>query len=111
MSGLVSPQYVNMYMNSLDCRRTQIEPQIVQQNGQANFNGTKLQHICVPLPPLAEQARIVLRVEELQRLCADLRERLTARQTCQARFAGALVMQAASTAPFVTHAGELAAAA
>lgn len=111
MSGLVSPQYVNMYMNSVECRRTQIEPQIVQQNGQANFNGTKLQHICVPLPPLAEQARIVVRVEALRRLCADLRARLIARQTCQARFAETLIEQVVSTAPSAAHANDLAAAA
>lgn len=111
MSGFVSPLYVNMYMNSVDCRRTQIEPQIVQQNGQANFNGTKLQQICVPLPPLAEQARIVVRVEELRRLCADLRKRLIARQTCQARFAEAVIVQSASIASLATHTDHLAAAA
>jgi type I restriction enzyme, S subunit len=47
----------------------------------------------VPLPPLAEQSRIVARVESLRRLCADLRQRLTASQTTQARLADALVTQ------------------
>jgi type I restriction enzyme S subunit len=45
----------------------------------------------VPLPPLAEQSRIVARVEALRRLCADLRQRLAASQTAQAQLAGALV--------------------
>ena len=44
-----------------------------------------------PLPPLAEQSRIVTRVEELFRLCADLRQRLSASQTTQAHLAEALV--------------------
>lgn len=96
MSPLVCPEYVNIYINSIDCRQTQIEPQIVQQNGQANFNGTKLQQICVPLPPLAEQERIVARVQDLRRLCADLRARLTQRQSCQAHLAAALVEQTAA---------------
>ena len=44
-----------------------------------------------PLPPLAEQSRIVARVEELRCLCANLRQRLSASQTTQAHLAEALV--------------------
>ena len=47
-----------------------------------------------PLPPLAEQSRIVARVEELRRLCADLRARLTASRATQGRLAEALVAAA-----------------
>jgi hypothetical protein len=59
----------------------------------------------------AEQARIVARVEELRVLCAELRARLTARQTCQTRFANAVVEQAASTVPSAAHTDDLTAAA
>ncbi|MFO0432938.1 MAG: restriction endonuclease subunit S [bacterium] len=45
----------------------------------------------IALPPLAEQARIVARVTELRRLCADLRQRLAASQATQSRLAEALV--------------------
>ena len=45
----------------------------------------------IPLPPLAEQSRIVTRVTALRRLCADLRQRLAERQSVQARLAEALV--------------------
>ncbi|MFM0632291.1 restriction endonuclease subunit S [Paraburkholderia xenovorans] len=65
----------------------------------------------IPLPPLAEQHRIVVRVEDLSRLCADLRARLAARQTCQTRFAEALVGQMAPTASLATRTDDLAAAA
>ena len=61
--------------------------------------GLNLQNIndlLVPLPPLAEQARIVTRVDSLRRLCADLRQRLAAGQTVQAQLAQSLV---ASLAP------------
>lgn len=47
-----------------------------------------------PLPPVAEQARIVARVTELRRLSATLRERLQAQQATQSRLAEALVEQA-----------------
>ncbi len=50
----------------------------------------------IPLPPLAEQARIIGRVTELLRLCADLRQRLTASQSTQSHLAEALVESAAA---------------
>ncbi len=61
-----------------------------------HFVGQALQRYAFPLPPSAEQARIVARVTELRRLCADLRQRLTASQTTQSHLAGALVEQAAA---------------
>nr|WP_296018572.1 restriction endonuclease subunit S [uncultured Acidovorax sp.] len=61
--------------------------------GQPNVNGTALSELTLPLPPLAEQSRIVTRVTALRRLCADLRQRLAERQSVQARLAGALVAQ------------------
>lgn len=50
----------------------------------------------IPLPPLAEQARILDRVTELRRLCAALRQRLAASQSTQSHLAEALVEQAAA---------------
>ena len=67
-----SSDFINHYINSSFCRITQLEPQIIQQNGQANFNGTKLKNIICPLPPLPEQHRIVAKVESLMRLCDEL---------------------------------------
>ena len=45
----------------------------------------------IALPPLAEQSRIVTRVADLRRLCADLRQRLAASQSTQAHLAEVLV--------------------
>ncbi len=58
-----------------------------------NINGQIIKKMVMPLPPLAEQARIVARVAQLRRLCADLRQRLTQSQTTQAALAEALVAQ------------------
>ncbi len=66
------PNFFSNYINSSLCRETQIEPSIIQQNGQANFNGTKLSNIITPLPPLSEQKRIVAKLDELMQYCDDL---------------------------------------
>lgn len=66
--------FINAYINSSLCRTTQLEPEIIQQNGQANFNGTKLRNIICPLPPSSEQSRIIKRFDELMNLCDDLQE-------------------------------------
>lgn len=73
---LVIPEYINYYLNSSVCRISQIEPNITQQNGQANFNGTKLKNILIPLPPLNEQKRIVAKLDQLMSLCDRLEEQL-----------------------------------
>ena len=62
---------------------------------QPVISGRKVYPIVVALPPLSEQSRIVARVESLRRLCADLRQRLAARQTTQAHLAEALVNEVA----------------
>jgi len=54
-----------------------------------------LRNFVVPIPPLGEQRRIVARVEELRRLCANLRRRLTEARETQSRLADALVAELA----------------
>jgi type I restriction enzyme S subunit len=61
---------------------------------QPNLNVGKVKQSQIPLPPLAEQSRIVTRVEELRSLCSNLRQRLAARQTTQAHLAEALIAEA-----------------
>jgi len=49
----------------------------------------------IPLPPLAEQHRIVAKVDALMALCDALEARLKERSTVQGRLAGAVVKQVA----------------
>jgi type I restriction enzyme, S subunit len=58
---------------------------------QPTLNVGLIRSSATPLPPIAEQARIVARVNEIRRLCADLRLRLAASQTTQSHLAEALV--------------------
>ncbi|MBK7989555.1 MAG: hypothetical protein IPK05_05260 [Comamonadaceae bacterium] len=62
-----------------------------RSNGVPHISTKQVAGLVLGLPPLAEQSRIVARVEALRRLCADLRQRLAAGQTTQALLAGALV--------------------
>jgi type I restriction enzyme S subunit len=62
---------------------------------QPNLNVGKIKATLIPLPPLAEQSRIVTRVAQLRRLCTDLRQRLSASQSTQAHLAEALVQDVA----------------
>lgn len=65
----------------------------ITTSGLYNLSVGKIRNFVVPMPSLAEQSRIVARVESLRRLCADLRQRLSASQTAQAQLAGALVQE------------------
>jgi type I restriction enzyme S subunit len=54
--------------------------------------------IPVPVPPAAEQARIVTRVAHLRSLCNDLRQRLAAASERQSQLAQSFVeMQSTTT--------------
>lgn len=56
------PEFLAAYINS-SFGRQWVKSVVTQQVGQANVNGTKLQALSVPLPPLAEQTRIVAEVD------------------------------------------------
>ncbi len=97
--------YVNLYLGS----------KIAHEFAAVHHHGLTLTRIGlgnfrtipVPLPPLAEQSRIVTRVESLRRLCADLRQRLAARQVVQTQLANALV-DLPSTVPSTENAADVA---
>jgi type I restriction enzyme S subunit len=72
LRDFTDPVYCNIAMNAPYFRDTQIVPELRQQCGQANVNGSKLRNMLVPLPPLAEQHRIVAKVDELMSLCDQL---------------------------------------
>ncbi|MFU6375752.1 restriction endonuclease subunit S [Metapseudomonas otitidis] len=59
-----------------------------------HFSGEKLAKYPVPLPPLAEQHRIVAKVDQLMALCDQLKARLSQARQVHEQLANALVEQA-----------------
>lgn len=90
---LLDPVYISQAMNAPYFRSTQIEPEIVQQCGQANFNGTKLSLTAIPLPPLREQHRIVARIDQLMALCDKLDHQIDAAAGKQSELLNAVMAQ------------------
>jgi type I restriction enzyme, S subunit len=88
------PRLMNMAMNTSEFRETQIIPLIKKQTGQANVNGTALKNMLIPLPPLAEQHRIVAKVDALMALCDRLEASLTATAQTRRRLFDALLVEA-----------------
>lgn len=69
------PQYIKLFLGSRTYW-TQLRARSMG-TGQPNVNGTALKSLLIPLPPLAEQHRIVAKVDELMALC----DKLEAQQT------------------------------
>ena len=80
--------YVCLYINAIS-----LEP-YVTGTAQPKMNQAKMNGIVVAIPPLAEQHRIVAKVDELMALCDQLKSRLSDAQTTQLHLADALVAQA-----------------
>lgn len=69
---------------------------LVGSAGQDFISGAKCRAIVLPMPPLAEQQRIVAKVDELMALCEQLKARLSDAQTTQLHLADAVVTNALS---------------
>lgn len=86
--------FIKLFLNSPSGAQ-QMRRLAITSSGLFNLSVGKIRNYVVPLPPLAEQGRIVTRVESLRLLCAELRHRLAARQTTQAHLAEALIDEVA----------------
>lgn len=92
----VEPEFLNIAMNAPFFRQTQVVPKITKQTGQANVSGGAMRSMLVPIPPVAEQQRIVARVDELMVLCDALRARLADAGETRRHLADAIVERAAA---------------
>ncbi len=93
LPGFIEPDYQYLFSVS-GCAKAQAAS-ATNKTTQPNVGLKSIQEFLVPLPPLAEQSRIVTRITALRRLCVDLRQRLAERQSVQARLAEALVQEVA----------------
>jgi len=68
--------------------------ELIGTAGQDNISVTKSQNIPIPLPPLAEQKRIVAKVDELMRICDQLENQLESLQKGRRQLLEALLDEA-----------------
>lgn len=68
--------------------------QMAAGGAQPNLNLGKIKETVLPIPPLSEQHRIVVKLDQLMALCDQLKARLTAARQLHERLVGALVERA-----------------
>jgi type I restriction enzyme S subunit len=92
-SALYEPNFIGLVLSS-KLVREQIEKPIRSTSGVKNINSTEISRLIMPIVPLAEQHRIVAKVDELMALCEQLKARLRDAQTTQLHLADAVVENA-----------------
>ncbi|MEK8052681.1 restriction endonuclease subunit S [Ideonella sp. DXS22W] len=85
------PRWAELYLNS-PAARSYFAGSSKQTTNLASINMTQLRSCAFPLPPLAEQRRIVAKVDELMALCDHLQSRMAAARAKHAQLAEALVV-------------------
>lgn len=91
---LVSKYYLYKVLSTPFCQNQFTDK--TKQVGVQKMALNRLASTLIPLPPLAEQHRIVAKIDELMALCDVLKARIAAAQTTQLQLAGAIVEQAAA---------------
>ena len=86
----VQARYVWLVMNSRHIRDL-IEKPIRSTVGLKNVNSTELAALTIPLPPLAEQHRIVAKVDELMAVCDRLEASLARGEETRGRLVEAVL--------------------
>jgi len=100
------PNYIKLYADSPIYWKQLYEKSM--GTGQPNVNGVSLSSLLLPLPPLAEQHRIVAKVDELMALCDQLEQHQTtaseAHQTLVETLLGTLTNTPVRPEPVEGHA-------
>lgn len=89
----VLPKLVRCFAESESVRES-IEAYCATTVGNWGISASNLKNVKIPLPPLAEQNRIVAKVDELMALCDLLETQLTTSQTESSRLLEAVLHQA-----------------
>jgi len=91
----VCPRFLLHYLNSPSAIDYMLSSRVV--NAQPNISLTDAREFVVPIPPLAEQRRIVAKVEQLMALVGELETQLTASRAAAANLLSALVAELTGT--------------
>ncbi|WP_428942784.1 restriction endonuclease subunit S [Xanthomonas oryzae] len=84
------PRWAEMYLNSASAREY-FAGSSKQTTNLASINMTQLRACAFPLPPLAEQHRIVAKVDQLMALCDQLKSRLSEARQAHEYLANTLI--------------------
>ena len=87
----VASQYLLYFFNSEICLSYMFDKQV--DNARANLSMGNIAKFVIPLPPLAEQHRIVAKVDELMALCDQLKAKLTQSQQQSEKLIDAMFQQ------------------
>jgi len=89
----LASEYLNLFMQS-EIAKSILRSHAKEAISQASINQGQISSLPVPLPPKAEQYRIVAKVDELMALCETLKSQLSDAQTTQLHLADTIVEQA-----------------
>ncbi|MFZ2537859.1 MAG: restriction endonuclease subunit S, partial [Oscillospiraceae bacterium] len=92
--GLIKPMNNKYVLNFFKEGSYLKDIELIGTAGQDNISVTKSKNILLPVPPLAEQHRIVAKVDALMALCDQLKTRIQQANQQQQTIADALVAQA-----------------
>lgn len=90
LSRDISSYWISAYTNSPD-GRSYFQSCAKKTTNLASINKVQLRNTPLPLPPAAEQIRIMAKVDELMALCEDLEAALTKARDLQGNFSSAAV--------------------
>jgi type I restriction enzyme S subunit len=84
LNGFINPWYQYFFSISSHCR---LQAKAAEnKTTQSNVGIRSIQEFIVPLPPLAEQHRIVAKVDELMAICDQLEAQITVTEQDSRRF-------------------------
>ncbi|MBC2754058.1 MAG: hypothetical protein HF978_00740 [Desulfobacteraceae bacterium] len=90
----LNTELVNLANNSPFSRNYYAKVAGGTSSSMKNVSREKIRNLLMAVPPIAEQHRIVAKVDELMAICDDLKARINAAQTTQIQLADAIVDQA-----------------
>lgn len=90
-SKLVDPLYLSMFNNSQFAREYYLSVAGGTSSSMKNVSRAQIQSLAVPLPPQAEQLRIVQKVDRLMVLCDKLKANLNRASTTRCQLAETIV--------------------
>lgn len=93
VTELVLPAFLRVASDS-DLVRSDVESLCATTVGNWGISASKLKQVRFPVPPIAEQLRIVAKVDELMTICHQLEASLNAGEDTRRRLLGALLTEA-----------------